>query len=283
MIEFRVPEMGTVQINIVNRDSNDDGVDASHSRGMRFWSPQFMVSQIAALAELGVQTMRISDEMFFLNRRYYEPLVKGLAERQLPLRMWAYSRVDTVRAEYLELFQKAGIGWLALGIEAGNQKVRQEVSKGSFKEVNIRDVCSSVRESGMNVISNYIFGFPDDTFETMQQTLDLALELNTEMANMYPCQALPGSPMYYLAKKNGWNLPQSYEGYAFLSYESEPLPTKYLSSAEVLKFRDEAWQTYFSDPRYLDLVARKFGAQERKNVEDMASIRLKRRLLGDTK
>ena len=270
-------------INIVNRDSNDDGVDASHSRGMRFWSPQFMVSQITALAELGVQTMRISDEMFFLNRRYYEPLVKGLAERQLPLRMWAYSRVDTVRAEYLELFQKAGIGWLALGIEAGNQKVRQEVSKGSFKEVNIRDVCSSVRESGMNVISNYIFGFPDDTFETMQQTLDLALELNTEMANMYPCQALPGSPMYYLAKKNGWNLPQSYEGYAFLSYESEPLPTKYLSSAEVLKFRDEAWQTYFSDPRYLDLVARKFGAQERKNVEDMASIRLKRRLLGDTK
>jgi anaerobic magnesium-protoporphyrin IX monomethyl ester cyclase len=270
-------------INIVNRNSNDDGIDASHSRGMRFWSPQFMISQIAALAELGVQTMRISDEMFFLNRRYYEPLVKGLAERQLPLRMWAYSRVDTVRAEYLELFQKAGIGWLALGVEAGNQQVRQEVSKGSFREINIREVCSSVRASGMNVISNYIFGFPDDTFETMQQTLDLAMELNTEMANMYPCQALPGSPMYHLAKKSGWNLPESYEGYGFLSYESEPLPTKHLTSAEVLKFRDDAWQTYFSNPRYLALVERKFGALQRKNVEDMASIRLKRRLLGDTK
>ncbi len=150
-------------INIVNRNSNDDNADASHSRGMRFWSPKFMVSQIAALADLGVQSLRISDEMFFLNRRYYEPLVRDLAEKQLPLRMWAYSRVDTVRPEYLELFQKAGIRWLALGIEAGNQVVRQEVSKGSFRDINIREVCSRVAESGMNVISNYIFGFPDDT------------------------------------------------------------------------------------------------------------------------
>jgi len=115
----------------------------------------------------------------------------------------------------------------------------------------------------------------------MQETLDLALELNTEMANMYPCQALPGSPMYHTAKKNGWALPDSYEGYAFLSYESQPLPTNHISSAEVLKFRDEAWQTYFSNPAYLELVETKFGFQQRKNVEDMASIRLKRKLLGD--
>jgi len=59
------------------------------------------------------------------------------------------------------------------------------------------------------------------------------------------------------------------------------LPTKYLTSAQVLKFRDEAWHKYFSNPAYLDLVGRKFGAQERKNIEDMASIRLKRKLLGD--
>lgn len=240
-----------------------------------------MVSQLTALAELGVETIRISDEMFFLNRKYYKPLLEGIVERQLPLRMWAYSRVDTVRSAYLELFQKAGIGWLALGIEAGNQQVRQEVSKGSFREINIRDVCSTTQASGMNIISNYIFGFPDDTLETMQQTLDLALELNTEMANMYPCQALPGSPMYQQAKRDGRPLPDSYAGYGFLSYESQPLPTKHLTSAQVLKFRDDAWLTYFTSPHYLSLVERKFGLEQRKNVEDMASIRLKRRLLGD--
>jgi hypothetical protein len=115
----------------------------------------------------------------------------------------------------------------------------------------------------------------------MQQTLDLALELNTEMANMYPCQALPGSPMYHIAKKNGWALPSSFEGYAFLAYESQPLPTKTASAEQVLKFRDEAWQKYFTNPAYLDLVERRFGLQERSNVEDMATIKLKRKILGD--
>jgi anaerobic magnesium-protoporphyrin IX monomethyl ester cyclase len=267
-------------INIVNRVDNTEGTASSQSPNMRFWSPNLILSEFEKLAALGVETVRISDEMFFLNKNYYEPLVTGITERGLDFRMWAYSRVDTVRPNYLEAFQKAGIEWLALGIEAGNQNVRQEVSKGSFKDVNIREIVKTTRASGMNVISNYIFGFPDDTLDTMQQTLDLALELCTEMANMYPCQALPGSPLYYEAKAKGWPLPDSYGGYAFLSYDSQPLPTKHLTAAEVLQFRDAAWQTYFNHPAFLDLVEQKFGTTERDNIKAMSAIPLRRKLLG---
>lgn len=267
-------------INIVNRVDNSDGVSATDSRGMRFWSPDWVGREMKKLADLGVKTLRISDEMFFLNRKYYAPILQQAIDQDFGFNMWTYSRVDTVRRDALELFKRAGVNWLALGVEAGNQLVRQEVSKGSFKEVNIREVCKTISDADINIISNYIFGFPEDTHDTMQETLDLALELNTEMANMYPCQALPGSPMYYTAKKNGWALPNSYEGYAFLSYECQPLPTKHLSAAEVLKFRDGAWQKYFTNPAYLDLVERRFGPQEKKNVEDMAGIPLKRKLLG---
>jgi radical SAM superfamily enzyme YgiQ (UPF0313 family) len=266
-------------INIVNRMDNSHGVASADSPNMRFWSPPFMLKEFEKLAAMGVKTIRVSDEMFFLNKNYFEPLVNGLAERNLGLRMWTYSRVDTVRPQYLEKFRKAGINWLALGVEAGNQTVRREVSKGSFEDVNIRHVIKTVRNSGMYVISNYIFGFPEDTMETMQQTLDLALELNTEMANMYPCQALPGSPLYWTAKNLGWKLPDSPAGYGFLSYESEPLPTKHVTAAQVLKFRDDAWRTYFTNPRYLASVETTFGTQQRKNVEAMASIRLKRKLV----
>ena len=268
-------------INIVNRSDSGDDVHAAHSRGMRFWSPGFIAGEIQKLADLGVRTLRISDEMFFLNRRYYEPLLENIAQRDLGLSMWTYSRIDTVRPAALELFKKAGVDWLALGIEAGSQTVRKEVSKGTFQEVNIREVCGTVRGAGIHVISNYIFGFPDDTLQTMQQTLDLALELNTEMANMYPCQALPGSPIYRQAIRNGWKLPDSYAGYAFLSYECEPLATRHVGAAEVLRFRDDAFQTYFKNPAYLEHVGRTFGAQQRANVEEMTKIRLKRRLLGD--
>lgn len=268
-------------INIVNRVDNGEEIDSSHSRGMRFWSPEWVSREMRKLANMGVRTLRISDEMFFLNRKYYSPILQNAIDEDFGFNMWTYSRIDTVRKDALELFKRAGVNWLALGIEAGNQMVRQEVSKGSFQEVNIREVCKTINDADIKIISNYIFGFPEDTMQTMQETLDLALELNTEMANIYPCQALPGSPMYHTAKRNGWALPDSYEGYAFLSYESQPLPTKYLTSAEVLKFRDESWQKYFTNPAYLSLVEKKFGHTERKNVEDMASIKLKRKILGD--
>jgi len=267
-------------INIVNRVNNSDGIVAGDSKGMRYWSPSFILKEFEKLAEMGAETVRISDEMFFLDKRYFEPLLNGIVDRNIKFNMWAYSRIDTVQKKYLELFKKSGINWLALGVEAANQEIRTEISKGSFKNVNIRDVVKDVRSSDINVISNYIFGFPNDTLETMNQTLDLALELNTETANMYPCQALPGSQLYLNAKKKGI-LPKSLQGYAFLSYESEPLPTNYLTSAEVLKFRDEAWQKYFSNPKYLELLSNRFGQIAVKNVQDMSKIKLKRKILGD--
>jgi radical SAM superfamily enzyme YgiQ (UPF0313 family) len=195
--------------------------------------------------------------------------------------MWAYSRIDTVREDQLEIFKKAGVNWLALGIEAGNQTVRHEVSKGSFKDVNIRDICSKIKNYDINVISNYIFGLSEDNSDTINETLKLAIELNTEMANMYPCQALPGSPMYNIAKNNNWSLPDSYQGYGFLSYDSQPLRSKHLSAKEILKFRDNAWNKYFTNPNYLKKIEIKFGITQRKNIEEMTKIKLKRKILGD--
>lgn len=268
-------------INIVNRVDNSDHINASHSKGMRFWSPDWVSREMKKLADLGVKTLRISDEMFFLNRKYYLPILDDCIEKEFNFNMWTYSRVDTVRPNVLEKFKLAGVNWLALGVESGNQNVRQEVSKGSFRDVNIREVCKTIQNSDINIISNYIFGLSHDNHESMRETLDLALELNTEMANMYACQALPGSPLYHTAIQNGWELPKTYEEFAFLSYESNPMRTNELSSVEVLRFRDEAWQRYFSNPQYLELVENKFGKVERQNVEDMAKIKLKRKLLGD--
>lgn len=268
-------------INIVNRTDYSEGKSAADSNLMRFWSPEFIIKEFDKLADLGVETIRISDEMFFLNKKYFEPLVDLIGSRDYSdtLRMWAYTRVDTVREKYLEQFLKAGIKWLALGIEAANTEIRQEVTKGTFKEVNIRDIVKKVENSGIHVIANYMFGLPDDNHDSMQQTLDLAMELNTATANMYPCQALPGSPLYYTALENGWDLPDSFAGYSFLSKETQPLPTKHLTSKEVLRFRDSAWNQYFTNPEHLVLIEKLFGIEQRENVEAMSKIKLHRNLL----
>jgi anaerobic magnesium-protoporphyrin IX monomethyl ester cyclase len=268
-------------INILNRTNNDDGIVAPNSAIMRFWSAEFMLREFDKLAEMGVETLRISDEMFFLNRKHFEPLVDGLIARGHKFRMWAYSRVDTVRDEFLARFKKAGIDWLCLGIEAGNEDIRLEVQKGKFQQVNIQNAVEMIQDHDINVLGNYLFGLPEDNYETMQQTLDLAIELNTAHANFYPVMALPGSSLYNISVQNGWQLPDSYAGYGFLSYDSQPIRTKHLTAAQVVEFRDKAWNKYFLRTEYLDRIERKFGYQQKKNIEDMAKIKLKRKLLGD--
>jgi radical SAM superfamily enzyme YgiQ (UPF0313 family) len=266
-------------INIVNRTDTNDEVSAADSRLMRHWDVDFFLDQLEFLNQNNVYTVRLSDEMFFLNKKFYQPILEGIIERGLKFNLWAYARIDTIREDQLELFKKAGVNWLCLGIEAGNQNVRLDIEKGRFRELNIREVVKLIKSFDINILGNYIFGLPEDNIETMEETLQLAMGLNTEHANFYPCQALPGSPLYFEAKLHGWDTPNTFEEYAFYSYECKPLPTKHITGKDVLKFRDEAFQRYFRNSTYLDLVEKKFGIKQRKNVLEMANVKLERKIL----
>ena len=267
-------------INILNRTNTDDGAKSSDFKIMRHWDPIHFVNQLEVLADFGVKTLRLSDEMFFLNKKYYVPILEEIIKRGLKFNMWAYARIDTVREDQLELFKKAGINWLCPGIEAGSQIVRKDIEKGRFQETNIRQVVKMINSFDINILGNYIFGLPEDNIDRMNETLDLAMELNTEHANFYPAQALPGSPLYFEAKKKNWDTPQTYEEYAFYSYECKPLPTNHCSAEEVLEFRDNAWQKYFTNPSFLNKVRTKFGQENAENIKKLSKIKLKRKILG---
>jgi len=269
-------------INIINRSDNKRiGVAGNYSL-MRYWSTEFIIKEFDKLIAMGVETIRIVDEMFLLNPKYYVPLCKDLAKRNKDdnLRIWAYSRVDTIkRPGILELVRNAGIKWLALGIESSDKKIRLEMSKGKFDDVNIRDVIRKIHESDIEVMANYIFGLPGDTFESMEETLQLSIDLCTIGWNAYPAMALPGSQLYKTALDNDIPLPENYEDYSFHSYNSLPLGSENLSAAEVLKFRDQSYYKYHSHPKFLTKIEKKYGKTALDNVKKMNKIKLKRRLV----
>ena len=78
----------------------------------------------------------------------------------------------------------------------------------SFKEdcpdirnTKIIDIINSIRNAGINVAANYIFGLPEETKESMEFTYNFAEETNTEMVNFYCAMAYPGSPLYLESRK----------------------------------------------------------------------------------
>lgn len=244
----------------------------------RFWSPKSVMAQIEKLVnEYGVRNVKIADEMFVLNPRHVNGICDLIIERGYDLNIWAYARVDTVRGEgTLEKLKRAGFNWLAFGIEAASERVRDDVDK-SFGQEEIFRTIEKVRAAGINVIANYIFGLPEEDMKSMQATLDMALELNCEFANFYCAMAYPGSQLYDIAVKESWPLPEKWSGYSQHAIDTLPLPTRHLTGAEVLRFRDHAFQVYFGSPRYLDMITRKFGPETAQHIRAMASHKLVRR------
>lgn len=268
-------------INIINRKDNKPGIASADSNLFRYWQPSFMIKHFDKLAEMGITNIKIADELFVLNPNHFMELCKLITERGHKFNFWAYSRVDTCKPQYLEALKKAGVNWLALGIENPNQSLRREFVKGGFEEVKVVDLIKDIHNAGINVIGNYIYGLPPDTHESMKQTLEFSLNNLTEAFNIYPAQALPGSPLYLEARKQGWKLPDRYAGYSMLSYHTQNTSNGQLTAAEILKARDEAWTTYHKNPEYLKLLETKFGSKAKQSVEDMLKISLKRKLLGD--
>ena len=250
-----------------------------HSNNYRRRTPEKVIEQISHLYETyGVRTFKIADEMFVLDPSHYLPVCEGLAA--LPfvdeLNIWAYARIDTVKPETLSLMRRAGIRWLALGIESASSYVRDGAEK-HLDDQDIAETVKAIQNAGISVIGNFIFGLPDDTMESMQATLNLAKSLDLEFANFYGAMAYPGSKLFDQTRSQ--DLPEAWSGYSQHSHDCRPLPTETLSSADVLRFRDHAFMDYFTDAQYLESIERKYGTPAVAEIRRMTSHVLPRKLL----
>ena len=253
---------------------------------VRFWSPKHIIKQIKILVEdYGIFNIKIPDEMFVLNPKQ----VTGICDEIIgmgygdSLNFWAYARIDTLEDnEMLRKMVKSGFKWLALGIESSSKHVRDGVVKGRFDNYDIEGIVKKVRDMGFYVGANYIFGLPDDNRDSMNETLELSLRINSEWANFYSGMAYPGSQLYPMAKKRKWALPDDEEGpgwigYSQHAYETLPLRTEHIKGSEVLDFRDKAFDAYFSSSDYNSMIIRTYGRETADHISKMLAHKLKRK------
>ena len=255
-----------------------------HSHQHRRRSPVAVVEEMHRLYhDHGVRTFKIVDELFVLNRAHYLAICEGLADIGSDINVWAYARTDTVTSSDLPAMRRAGIRWLALGIESGASAVRDAARKNLRHDednLHIVETVRAIQDAGISVIGNYIFGLPNDSFDTMQQTLDLAHLLGTEWANFYSAMPYPGSALYEsVAIHRPKDLPPSWAAYSQHAWETVPLRNDALSARDILEFRDRAHREYFTGAGYRTALAAKFGEDALSEVDAMLAYDLPRDLL----
>ena len=115
----------------------------------------------------------------------------------------------------------------------------------------IHDYVSNAKKVGLQVHACYMVGNEGETRETMNETLRLALELNTDTAQFYPLLPFPGTESYLWAKTNGY-LKGNYSDYVKEDGTINcilELPN--LSSEDMVSFCDYARKKYYMRPSYI--------------------------------
>jgi len=259
------------------------------SRQVRYKSPQVVADELFEWVKQDIYNIRILDENFTLNKKHVSDIcaaVKHKAEQEKfdldELNIWAYASVDTVDSAMLQNIRSIGIKWLCYGFETGNNKIAYETGKtksaGNWTN-KIVEVSNLTHEAGICINANWMFGFPQDTWDTMLQTLHLAQYICSEWANFYCAMAYPGSQLHLQAVEQALDLPKTWQGYSQYAKETLPLPTETLAARDVLAFRDYAFTTYFTNPYYLRLVEYGFGRDTKEHIEFMTTQTLERNLL----
>ncbi len=116
---------------------------------------------------------------------------------------WSCNAKANVPRKTLEIMKANGLRLLLVGYESGNQQILINIKKGLRTEV-ARQFTKDCHELGIVIHGTFILGLPGETRETMQETMNYAMELNPHTIQVSLAAPYPGTFLYKQATDNGW-------------------------------------------------------------------------------
>lgn len=205
------------------------------------------------------------DDTFNIGDKRLSELADELILRGLERIPWgAMCRADTIKKATLEKLRRAGLFAVKYGVESGNQKLVDDSGKKLDLDV-LRDMMAYTHQLGIRTHLTFSFGLVGETRETMQETLDLALELNPYTVQFSISTPFPGTRFYEYARKRKLLLVDDFSAYDGMS--RSVVKTENLSAEELEAFlvhSYDAWDRH---------VARRGGLWQRVLNDPLASAR----------
>jgi len=173
----------------------------------RMRSARNVLDEIESLVkDYGVKEIHFEDDNLTANKKRAIELFDGMVERGLNIKWHAPSgiAVYTLHEDLLDKMKASGCYSITLAIESGNQDV---VTKLMNKPVNLKIVprlVRKIRASGMDVRGFFMIGYPDETKETIRETIDFARELELDWAYFSIASPLPNTQMYKICIEKGY-------------------------------------------------------------------------------
>ena len=162
--------------------------------GVRFRSAENILGEVEkCLTEHDISAFSIRDDTFTLNRKRLMDTLSGFKKLDIVWR--CLTRVDQVDKENLTAMKDAGCTQIVYGLESGNQQILNNLRKGTTVKQNIEAVRLTM-EAGIETKTAVIVGNPGETWETVQDTINMVEEIMPDEVILCIFTPYPGSPVW---------------------------------------------------------------------------------------
>ena len=143
------------------------------------------------------------DDTFVLTVKWLEEFSEKYP-RQIGLPFFCNTRVDLVTAEQVRLLKEAGCHSVSMGIEAGSDRIRNELLKRHMSRERILEAARLLHEGGLSFTTTSMIGLPSSTLADDFETLELNIQIRPAYAHVFIFQPYPRTELGEYTREHGW-------------------------------------------------------------------------------
>jgi len=222
-------------------------------RKFRSRSPSNVVNEMELYSSrYGINDVKFFDDTFTVDRKRVIDICCEISRRGLKMTWSARARVNTVDFELLKIMKESGLTSISFGIEAGNQRILNNLQKGITIE-QVVEAVGSCRKLGIEVLGDFIIGSPGEKKEEIRETIRFAKQLKLDYAQFTAMTPYPGTQLYRMGlekniiKKDYWKEFAQHPSKDFVT----PVWEEFYSKRELVGFLRRAYRAFYFRPAYV--------------------------------
>lgn len=211
-----------------------------HWRGR---SPKNIVDEIENLnKKFGAKEIAFFDDTMSLDKTRMIGICNELINRKINIKWTTPNGIAhwTIDKPLLKLMKKAGCYKITFGIESGDPSMRRWIGK-PYSLDDAKELTQYANKLGFWTSATNIIGFPYETMEQIQQTLNYSLESDVDIAYFFRLGLRPGAPVYSIFEKEGL-LPKNKR---LLLYENKSCNTKNFTGKQLVQIQKEMYNNFY--------------------------------------
>lgn len=181
-----------------------------HGRKLRFKNAERIMAELNLLMDkYNFDKIIIEDDLFAAKKDLFlgiiDKLSNKLSKRENPIKFFLPQglSVAILDEEIIDAMIKVGINEAAVAIESGSPYVQKYIIKKNVSLEKARRILEYLRKKDFLVYVNFILGFPGETRELMQETIDFIKTLDVDWVYIFHALPLPGSEICNLLVSKG--------------------------------------------------------------------------------